>query len=313
MYFSAKDAHPSTSRHWDDPKIADQWASTVASGQDVYREKFYNQYLIDLVQPKPDELIWDLGCGEGFFSRAFAKAGTNVVGTDLPAGIAIAKEKENPGNRITYKALDLNALPSLKARWTLRGHQFDKVVCSMVLMDHDAGPDTLKRLYGFIAHKLKPGGQFYLINKHPIRTTLEAQGIETMRETGDGRLVVHVKTGNTYILSPTRVWAYRPNIHEEASQVYTKVTSAGFPTRHMHRISGLAYQVDPMDAGLRLTEINQWISPPEAQRTLLDKYLPVAQAIIFRKEPIVYPVVAAKKGNFEATGNTFIGLNKKPE
>jgi SAM-dependent methyltransferase len=56
------------------------WISEVA-GDPVYAEEVV-PFLIDLLQPLPEQLYLDLGCGEGQGMRAVAATGARVVGCD---------------------------------------------------------------------------------------------------------------------------------------------------------------------------------------------------------------------------------------
>src|SRR5438067_1176867 len=80
--------------------------------------------LLDLVGPRRDERILDLGCGQGRIARLLAEAGNHVVGVDLSSELlAIARAKG--GRQVRYIHADVCA-----SDWW-DGTPFDGVIASM--------------------------------------------------------------------------------------------------------------------------------------------------------------------------------------
>ena len=65
--------------------------------------------LLDLVQPKADTTLLDVGCGTGYFSRRFAEIGLNVTALD-PNQAALAYAKQQ-GEGIHYLQANALSLP----------------------------------------------------------------------------------------------------------------------------------------------------------------------------------------------------------
>lgn len=102
------------------------------------------QPLLDLLQPKPKELVLDLGCGDGALTEKLVQAGCEVVGVDAsPEMIKAAKARG-----LTAFVMD--------ARELHFEQQFDAVFSNAVL--HWVKEPELA--VAGIARALKPGGRF---------------------------------------------------------------------------------------------------------------------------------------------------------
>lgn len=62
------------------PKKYDRWFETPIG---ALVKKYENQLLLDLLQPQPQELILDVGCGTGVFTLNILGLGTRVIGLDI--------------------------------------------------------------------------------------------------------------------------------------------------------------------------------------------------------------------------------------
>jgi len=67
--------------HWNNN--ADQWASDVRSGYDVYRDHFTLPAFLDFLPSISGLDVIDFGCGEGSNTRRFASMGARMTGIDL--------------------------------------------------------------------------------------------------------------------------------------------------------------------------------------------------------------------------------------
>lgn len=97
--------------------------------------------------PPPPARILDLGCGSGWTSSFYAKAGYEVVGVDIaPEAIKAAKKHFNEIPNLSFKAGDYDELPF--------ANEFDAVIFFDSL--HHAEDELMALQAAFTA--LKPGG-----------------------------------------------------------------------------------------------------------------------------------------------------------
>jgi SAM-dependent methyltransferase len=105
--------------------------------------------------------VLDIGCGEGYFSRFFAKASAEVTGIDLSESlIKSAVEEERYPLGVKYLAADASNLSMLESE------SFDVAFCYMALLD-------IRNYEGAISEApriLKAGGRFVVLIEHPCFT-----------------------------------------------------------------------------------------------------------------------------------------------
>ncbi|MCE7733762.1 MAG: class I SAM-dependent methyltransferase, partial [Candidatus Heimdallarchaeota archaeon] len=143
---------------WDEN--AEHWAGTMPEGGDVHHKQLIIPNLLDLLSPKEDEKILDVGCGEGTVSRILARKGCELTGIDISQNMlnyGILKEKEEKLG-ISYYNYDATEIGS-----KLKGNRFDKIFSNMAIMDMD----LYKKIFSNIFLLLKPGGVFVFSITHP--------------------------------------------------------------------------------------------------------------------------------------------------
>jgi SAM-dependent methyltransferase len=77
---------------WD--KAAKSWVEFVRSGKNYYAEYLSGPALKRMVGNVKGKRVLDIGCGEGYFLRFFAKAGAKVIGIDLSESLIKAAMEE---------------------------------------------------------------------------------------------------------------------------------------------------------------------------------------------------------------------------
>src|SRR6188474_2104117 len=87
-----------------------------------------------LLGPKAGELILDVACGNGVFSRLLARLGARVVACDFSAALIERARARSAAHadQISYQVLDATDEARLLA---LGAGRFDGAVCNMALMD----------------------------------------------------------------------------------------------------------------------------------------------------------------------------------
>ena len=146
----------------------DWWLSEVEQDP-AYQEELI-PLVIDLLQPKPELLYLDLGCGEGQLMRTLAAEGWRAVGCDLSRPLL--------GRALFAGPVVQARLPSLD--W-LRPVTVDGVGL-MVVLEHIADH---RMLVAGALRVTKPGGVFVVVSNHPAFT---APGAGPLIDPGDGEV-----------------------------------------------------------------------------------------------------------------------------
>lgn len=147
--------HDSSTRAWNG--LGEEWFWLAQTGES--RMHFIMPYTFAKLGDVAGAKILDLGCGEGGYSRALAKKGADVTAVDCsePA-IRYAKEQAGKeGLSIRHEIRNSNDL------FGLADNSFDIVLCSMMLMDCEDFPGTVREA----ARVLKPGGRLVASVLHP--------------------------------------------------------------------------------------------------------------------------------------------------
>src|SRR3989344_7618591 len=76
-----------------------EWYDKLLAGEDTYQAKVILSNLLRLLPPQGKRII-DIACGQGFFSREYAKGGADVLGVDIsPELIERAREHKTQSAR----------------------------------------------------------------------------------------------------------------------------------------------------------------------------------------------------------------------
>lgn len=182
---------------------------------------------IELLDPKPGEVVLDAGCGAGFCSRIIARLGAKVFGCDRAKKMlaqARRHENEDPLD-IKYSLSEITSL-------SYADRTFDAVFCVAVLM-HDS-PTECEKFFREAWRVLKPNGRIIISITH-TRTYLENQNkesswaeytpLEDGSETESKRFeeVYRDSLGNIFT---STVWCHPENMLADL------LTKAGFTVKH---------------------------------------------------------------------------------
>jgi 2-polyprenyl-3-methyl-5-hydroxy-6-metoxy-1,4-benzoquinol methylase len=150
-----------------DAKIVDSWHTNATPWTSAIREEriesrklVTNQAVIDAVMSRRPQSVLDIGCGEGWLSRAVAERGVaRVVGVDVvPALIDQANAAGGGEFRVaSYEAIAAGALELT----------VDVAVANFALIGKDA-VDALVRTSPTL---LNPGGSLIIQTLHPVIAT----------------------------------------------------------------------------------------------------------------------------------------------
>lgn len=166
-----------TAEVWD--TLAGWWDDKIGDGND------FQDYLIEpaterLLALKPDELVLDIACGAGRFTRRMADLGAMVVAIDHSELFIRRARERTTGNadRITYRVLNAT---DPEALLPLGEKRFDIAVCTMALMDMS----SIEPLISTLPKLLKAEGRFVFSVTHPVFNSGTVRHVAEQFDTGD--------------------------------------------------------------------------------------------------------------------------------
>lgn len=138
-----------------------QWYDTYLSGDDSYQMQVILPNLTRVLSLKQGERVLDLACGQGFFTREFAKTGAAVQGADIAP--ELIKEAKKHGAGIRYDVASAETLSFAD------DESFDTVVCVLALQNME----NLGKVCKEVERVLVPGGRFVMVLNHPAFRVLK--------------------------------------------------------------------------------------------------------------------------------------------
>src|SRR5215204_6233634 len=148
---------PRVHTSWD--PIADWYVGWVGEGGSKHHRNVAIPAVLELLQPRPDEAVLDIGCGPGVLAPFIAEAGARYTGIDASEKlIHYARQRHGSAGRfITGDARRLAAVRGLQPA------AFDAAV--FLLSSHDIDP--LEPALASAAWALRDGGRVVLLMTHP--------------------------------------------------------------------------------------------------------------------------------------------------
>ena len=130
------------------------WGAESVVGH--YQQKVILPNLTRLVAVKKGELVLDLGCGEGYFAKRFARDGARIIGVDNSKDL-IEKAKESKNSNEEYYVGSADKLKMV------RDASVDKITIILAFQNMDNAHTVAKECRRVI----KPGGRIYIVMNHP--------------------------------------------------------------------------------------------------------------------------------------------------
>ncbi len=146
-------------------KVADWYGSYLEKGNSYHTEVVLPN-LTRILSLKKGDRVLDLACGQGFFSREFAKAGAHVVGADIADELIEAARAQEGG--VTYHVAPASQLSFAK------DGEFSTVVCVLALQNME----DLAAVCREVARVLQKGGRFVMVINHPAFRVLKRSSWE---------------------------------------------------------------------------------------------------------------------------------------
>jgi 2-polyprenyl-3-methyl-5-hydroxy-6-metoxy-1,4-benzoquinol methylase len=168
---------------------ADVWDARMGEeGNDFFNLLCWPS-LLALLDPKPDQYILDIACGNGLTSRRLARLGARVTAFDFSANLiekARARFTNDP-SLITYHVVDAT---NERALLSLGLQTFDSALCNMALFDIA----DLEPIFQTLPKLLKRNGMFVFSLTHPAFNNASSMHVaEEMDLEGEIKTVYSVK------------------------------------------------------------------------------------------------------------------------
>ena len=136
--------------------VAEWYSSYLEESEDSYQRQVILPNLLRILAPGKDMRVIDIACGQGFFSREFAKSGAEVVGADIAQNL-ITKAKELSPKGIQYyvgRADNLNFA---------KHESFDAATIVLAVQNIE----NITGAFDEAARVLKGNGRLILVMMHP--------------------------------------------------------------------------------------------------------------------------------------------------
>lgn len=148
---------------------AGNWIELIDSEAIESRKLVTNQAIVDAVSAHRPGNVLDLGCGEGWLTRALNALGIPATGADA-SGELIANARTKSSDRfqvVSYEAIIAGA--------PLEREPFDGIVLNFALFTRESTEDLLAEL----RRRLLPGGRLFIQTLHPFNLLAGEQSYES--------------------------------------------------------------------------------------------------------------------------------------
>ena len=171
------------------PERYDDWFKTPVGKLVLETE---GKLVMDFMQPKSGEKIFDAGCGTGVFTLDFLATGANVVGLDISAPMLKAAVKKS--SRYNFSAVlgDMVRLP-------FKDNTFDKTASITALEFIDNGRGAVNELF----RVTRPGGWVVVATLNSLSPWASRRKAKTER--GEQHVLQ-----DAFFRSPSEILGYIP-------------------------------------------------------------------------------------------------------
>ncbi len=224
---------------WDEN--AATWAAEVRAGHDRAHELFTSPHFMEFLPDLAGLRVIDLGCGEGRYTRLFARRGARMTGIDIsPRMIDLAQQEEARAPLgIRYQMDSSTELRSVD------DNSFDAAVSCMALMDTPDFATVARQTF----RVLRPKGGFHFSVLHPCFMTRDSSWAQDAEGRVTARMVSNYWSEERF----TERWGF------ENAPVFS---IHYFPYRLEHYINGLC------EAGFRIERIHE----PRPSAALIEEH-----------------------------------------
>jgi ubiquinone/menaquinone biosynthesis C-methylase UbiE len=135
------------------------WYDTLLKDDNSYQSKVIVPNLLRILNLKKGEIIYDLACGQGYFSNIFAQNDVKVIASDLSKKLieTAKKNKDNLSQNISFYVSQAHKAPFLKDA------SMDAIVIILAIQNIENVSDVFTEC----ARVLKKNGRMIIVMNHP--------------------------------------------------------------------------------------------------------------------------------------------------
>jgi len=139
--------------------VAEWYSDLLEKEEGTYQKDLILPNILRLMDIKKGEVVLDLACGQGFFSREFANVGANVLGADVSKELIGLAKKISDEKKLK---IDYRVSPADKADF-IKEKSIDKIAVILAIQNIENVAGVFKECQ----RVLKPGGKLFLVLNHP--------------------------------------------------------------------------------------------------------------------------------------------------
>ncbi len=137
-------------------KVANWYDAMLENDDDSFQSRVILPNLMRSMNLGKNQVVLDLACGQGFFSRVLAKSGAKVVASDISSElISLAKKHATPG-------VEYHVSPADNIKFCA-DKSVDSILIVLALQNIHNADEVLKEC----ARALKEKGSLFLVLNHP--------------------------------------------------------------------------------------------------------------------------------------------------
>lgn len=232
--------------------VAGWYDSLLENSPDSFQAKVILPNLLRIVDPKPGMRVLDIACGQGYFSRAFAKNGAEVTGCDISTELIEIAKKNSPQNILYFTVPADKISEKLGDAEKKDTEKFD--VATIILAIQNI--EDMRATFIESAKFLKSGGRLIFVLNHPAFRIPQGSSWQW-----DAVAQKQYRRVDTYMSDAKIKIDMAPG---SAAGAKGKASSAQNVTVSFHRPLQ-SYFKALNSAGLAVTRLEEWISHKQSQ------------------------------------------------